>query len=238
MVEVVAVLNLSQRLCRAHSCHACPTGAGDSPGVPFGPRPYRPFSGGSRATIRSLRSPTSTRNGLFAIFFRLPLSGGIPREATRSLSPPSSADAGGQEAAGQSLRRSEIAIKAAMVVGLNIAHEIHHVPNRFVHPHQRWHLYRHHQDARDRCQGAPRPLYVHEQRLNGGGQHGKFILSYSPDLINRKPVESRHIRNDLTKLILDHSSRARRGVASAVVACSESNDHASVPRALNRLVTL
>lgn len=28
MVEVVAVLNLSQRLCRAHSCHACPTGAG------------------------------------------------------------------------------------------------------------------------------------------------------------------------------------------------------------------
>ena len=33
------------------------------------PRPYRPFSGGSRATIRSLRSPTFTRNGLFAIFF-------------------------------------------------------------------------------------------------------------------------------------------------------------------------
>jgi hypothetical protein len=35
----------------------------------FGPRPYRPFAGGSRATIRSLRSPTFTRNGLFAIFF-------------------------------------------------------------------------------------------------------------------------------------------------------------------------
>jgi hypothetical protein len=28
MVEVVAVRNVSQRLCRAYSCHACPTGAG------------------------------------------------------------------------------------------------------------------------------------------------------------------------------------------------------------------
>src|SRR6516162_2351150 len=33
------------------------------------PRPSRPFAGGSRATIRSLRSPTFTRNGSFAIFF-------------------------------------------------------------------------------------------------------------------------------------------------------------------------
>lgn len=39
-----------------------------------------------------------------------------------------------------------------------------------------------------------RPEHVHEQLLNGGGQHGKFILPYSHDLINRKPVESRHIR--------------------------------------------
>jgi hypothetical protein len=33
------------------------------------PRPYRPFAGGSRAAIRSLRSPTFTCNGSFAIFF-------------------------------------------------------------------------------------------------------------------------------------------------------------------------
>jgi len=43
----------------------------------------------------------------------LPPNGGIPREATRSLSPPSSADA-----AGRSLWRSKIAIKAAVVADL------------------------------------------------------------------------------------------------------------------------
>jgi hypothetical protein len=36
----------------------------------------------------------------------------------KSLSPPSSADAAGEKAAGLSLRRSRIAIKAAMVAGL------------------------------------------------------------------------------------------------------------------------
>ncbi|MDH8543965.1 hypothetical protein QIH15_27495, partial [Klebsiella pneumoniae] len=50
----------------------------------------------------------------------LPPSGGIPREATRSLSrhPPLRC---GPEAAGRSLRRSKIAIKAAMVAGLETA---------------------------------------------------------------------------------------------------------------------
>jgi hypothetical protein len=33
------------------------------------PAPSLPFAGGSRATIRSLRSPTCTRNGFFAILF-------------------------------------------------------------------------------------------------------------------------------------------------------------------------
>lgn len=60
------------------------------------PRPYRPFSGGSRATIRSLRSPTFALQWLDRDLLPLPPSGGIPREATRSLSPPSSADAAGQ----------------------------------------------------------------------------------------------------------------------------------------------
>lgn len=32
MVEVVVVRNISQRLCRAHSCHACPTGGGQFSG--------------------------------------------------------------------------------------------------------------------------------------------------------------------------------------------------------------
>ena len=53
----------------------------------------------------------------------LPPSGGIPREATRSLNPPSSASLRAK-AAGRSLRRSEIAIKAAMVAGLEQQQEI------------------------------------------------------------------------------------------------------------------
>jgi len=53
----------------------------------------------------------------------LPPSGGIPREATRSLNPPSSASLRAN-AAGRSLRRSQIAIKAAMVAGVETAQEI------------------------------------------------------------------------------------------------------------------
>ena len=53
----------------------------------------------------------------------LPPSGSIPREATRSLNPPSSASLRAK-AAGRSLRRSELAIKAAMVAGLEQQQEI------------------------------------------------------------------------------------------------------------------
>jgi hypothetical protein len=47
------------------------------------------LTGGSRATMRSLRSPAFPRNGLLAIFF--PWASPIPRATTRSLGPPSSA---------------------------------------------------------------------------------------------------------------------------------------------------
>jgi hypothetical protein len=50
-----------------------------------------PFAGGSRATIRSLRSPTFAPQWLVRDLLPLPPTGGIPRETTRSLSPPSSA---------------------------------------------------------------------------------------------------------------------------------------------------
>src|ERR1700751_1287526 len=53
----------------------------------------------------------------------LPPRGGIPRDATRSLSTPSSASLWAK-AAGRSLRRSKIAIKAATVAGLEQQQEI------------------------------------------------------------------------------------------------------------------
>jgi hypothetical protein len=58
----------------------------------FCPHPCGPFAGGSRATIRSLRSPTFAPQWLVRDLLPLPPTGGIPRETTRSLSPPSSAE--------------------------------------------------------------------------------------------------------------------------------------------------
>jgi uncharacterized protein (DUF736 family) len=89
----------------------------------LGPRPYRPFAGGSRATIRSLRSPTFTRNGSFAIFFPCRQTAAfLARQQDRSARhPPLTLQA---KAAGRSLRRSKIAIKAAMVAGLKQQQEI------------------------------------------------------------------------------------------------------------------
>jgi len=46
--------------------------------------------------MRSLRSPTFAPQWLIRDLLPLPPSGGIPRAATKSLSPPSSADAAGQ----------------------------------------------------------------------------------------------------------------------------------------------
>src|SRR5260370_42582802 len=83
----------------------------------------------------------------------LPPSGGIPREATRSLIPPSSASLRAK-AAGRSLRRSKIAIKAAMVAGLETATGDHHGSDWHLHPRRRWLVYRHHQDALAQHQGA------------------------------------------------------------------------------------
>src|ERR1700720_3409954 len=83
----------------------------------------------------------------------LPPSDGIPREATRSLSPPSFA-ALRAKAAGRSLQRSKIAIKAAMVAGLDTATGDHHGSDWQLHPRRRWILQRHHQDALAQHQSA------------------------------------------------------------------------------------
>ena len=64
MVEVVAVRNVSQRLCRARSCHACPTGAGW-----FSKRAVMPCD--RRRIYPEMQSATRPvpRNSVPAIFF-------------------------------------------------------------------------------------------------------------------------------------------------------------------------
>jgi hypothetical protein len=57
-------------------------------------------------------------------------------------------------AAGRSLRRSETAIKAAMVAGLETATGDHHGSHWHPRPRRRWLLHRHHQDAPAQHQGA------------------------------------------------------------------------------------
>src|SRR5712664_829074 len=93
----------------------------------------------------------------------LPPSGGIPREATRSLSPPSSASLRAK-AAGRSLRRSKIAIKAAMVADLETATGDHHGSDWHLHPLRRWLVQRHHQDALAQHQGVFSSCRAHRER--------------------------------------------------------------------------
>jgi hypothetical protein len=73
----------------------------------------------------------------------LPPNGGIPRETTRSLNQPSSADAAGQ-AAGRSFWCSKIAIKAAVVADLESSNRRSHGSNWHLHPRRRWLVHRHH----------------------------------------------------------------------------------------------
>src|SRR3982074_171599 len=132
-----------------------------------------PFAGGSRATIRSLRSPTFAPQWLIRDLLPLPPSGGIPREATRSLSPPSSA-ALRAKAAGRSLRRSKNAIKVAMVAGLDKATGDHHGSDWHLHPRRRWILQRHHQDALAQHQGAlPSGRTVREREGSEPARNGR-----------------------------------------------------------------
>jgi hypothetical protein len=91
------------------------------------------FAGGSRATIRSLRSPTFALQWLDRDLLPLPPSGGIPRETTRSLDAILRC-AAGLTAAGRSLRLSLTAIKAAMVAGLKQATGDHHGSDWHLHP--------------------------------------------------------------------------------------------------------
>jgi len=68
MVEVVAVRNVSQRLCRARSCHACPTGAGWFSKRAVMPCDRRALLGGSTPRC-GLRPGLFPRNSVPAIFF-------------------------------------------------------------------------------------------------------------------------------------------------------------------------
>src|SRR6516165_9977642 len=111
------------------------------------------FAGGSRATIRSLRSPTFTRNDLFAIFFPCrQMAAFLARQQDRSARhPPLTLRA---KAAGRSLWRSKIAIKAAVVAGLETATGDHHGSDWHLHPRRRRLVHRHHQNALAQHQGA------------------------------------------------------------------------------------
>src|SRR6516162_6746995 len=83
----------------------------------------------------------------------LPPSGGIPREATRSLSPPSSA-ALRAKAAGRSLRRSRSPSRPRWSRAWKAATGDHHGSDWHLHPRRRWLVHRHHQDALAQHQGA------------------------------------------------------------------------------------
>lgn len=68
MVEVVAVRNVSQRLCWARSCRACPIGAGLFSGRAVMPCDRRALLGGS-APRCGLATRPGPRNSVPAIFF-------------------------------------------------------------------------------------------------------------------------------------------------------------------------
>ena len=81
--------------------------------------------------------------------------------------------------------------KAAMVAGLNTAQEIHHVPDRFVHPQQRWHLHRHHQV----CADLVALTYTAASR-NIAGRRGQSPRYYAERRNHKSPGKPRLPAND------------------------------------------